>query len=88
MGYTIVQGPEHSRAPEGSPLASYHHAVFETEDGERITRYLSDKGFAEIVRRQGENRAGFTAEELERWTVPPDMEALEARYEAEAGEGA
>ena len=34
MGYTIVQGPDHSRAPEGSPLASYHHAVFETEDGE------------------------------------------------------
>ena len=86
--YTIVEGPNHSRAPEASPLVGYHHAVFANEDGERLTRYLSDAGFAAILRRQGEGATTFSHEELVRWTVPPDMEALEARYDAEAGQGA
>ncbi len=86
--YTLVEGPEHSRAPKGSPLVGYHHAVFATEEGKRLRRYLSDMGVAEIMRRQGTDAATFSIEEFDRWTVPPDMEALEARYDAEAGQGA
>ena len=86
--YTLVEGPHDARTPEGNPLASYHHAGFSTDQGERFTRFLSDKGNAEILRRRGEGEVTFSLEELERWTVPPDMDALLARYDAEAGEGA
>jgi len=86
--YTLVEGPQDARAPEETPLASYHRAVFSTDDGDLVTRFLSDKGQAEILRRRGEGERTFTLEELERWTVPPDMDELLARYDAEAGEGA
>lgn len=86
--YTLVEGPHDALAPEENPLASYHHAEFSTDEGERLTRYLSDKGNAEILRRRGEGEVTFSLEELESWTVPPDMDALLARYDAEAGEGA
>lgn len=86
--FTLVDGPAHVRAPEDSPLPGWYEAVFATVDGRRIRRYLSDAGRAKVLVRRGEGLIDFTAEEFDLWTAPPDAEAIESRYDAEAGQGA
>lgn len=85
--YTLVDGPHHEIAPEGTLLTGYYRAVFERGDGERIERFLTDAGRAEVLRRRGEDDPTFDGEEFEDWTVVPDVTALLARYTAEAGVG-
>ncbi|HEX6131292.1 MAG TPA: hypothetical protein VF044_06145 [Actinomycetota bacterium] len=86
--FTLVAGPRHEVAPDRSPLAGFYVATFAASDGSRVSRFLSDMGYAEVIRRKGEGRTAFSAEELERWTTPPSLEAIESRYDAEAGQGA
>jgi len=86
--FRLLAGPEHVLAPERSALAGYYRAVFSSDDGETLERYLTDAGHAEILRRQGAGDLTLSSEEFRQWTVAPDMVALESRYHAEAGQGA
>lgn len=86
--FTLVDGPAHVPAPDDSPLAGWYEAVFATVDGQQIRRYLSDTGRAKVLTRRGEGLIDFTAEEFDLWTAPPDADAIESRYDAEAGQGA
>ena len=87
--YTIVDGPEHVRAPKDWPIPGYYRAAFTPPDGDvRIERFLTDAGYGAVLRRTGEGGDVLSAEEFEDWTVAPDADALLARYEAEAGQGA
>jgi len=86
--YVLDEGPEHVLAPEGSALPGYYRATFATSSGERLERFLSDAGYGAVLRRRSEGTTTFTAEEFEDWTVAPDLAAIEARYDAEAGQGA
>jgi hypothetical protein len=83
-----VEGPEHVSAPEGTALPGYYRAVFVSDSGETLERYLTDGGRAEVLRRKGDSDPTLSSEELQEWTVVPDLAALEARYRAEAGQGA
>jgi hypothetical protein len=85
--FTLEGEPQALRAPNTTLLAAVHEARFTDATGASIRRFLTDKGRAEVLRRAGDGGT-FTREEFERWTVEPDLEELERRYDAEAGEGA
>ena len=85
--YTIREGPNHVVLEGPSLLSGYYEAEFTDLNGERHTRYLTDKGRAEVLRRIDEGQREFSDEELQEWTVAPDIQALEARAGKEAGEG-
>jgi hypothetical protein len=87
--YTLVDGPNHVLAPADWPVPGYYRAVFATEaDDAPIERFLTDAGYGAVLRRTGQGSDAFSAEEFEDWTVAPDVMALQARYDAEAGQGA
>jgi hypothetical protein len=86
--YTLGQEPRYVRDRGQSPLSGFYRAEFTTSRGDRLVRYLTDKGRAEVLRRMEAGQREFSEEELQRWTVEPDLELLEARTVAEAGEGA
>ncbi len=74
---------------EGSgPLPSHYVVELITPEGERVRRYLTDKGRAAVLRLMDEGHLAFSAEEVEELTVPADIDALLARMERESGEGA
>jgi hypothetical protein len=86
--YRLVDGPDHVRAPDEAPFPGYYRAAFGRENGERIDRFLTDAGYGAVLRRRGDDDPTLSADELEEWSVVPDLTALEARYNAEAGQGA
>ena len=86
--FRLASGPEHVIAPERSALTGYYRATFSSDAGETLERFLTDAGHAEILRRRGAGDLTLSPEEFRRWTVAPDMVALETRYQAEAGQGA
>lgn len=84
-----LDGAPANVAHEGSgPLPSHYVAEFITLDGERVRRYLTDKGRAAVLRRMDEGQIVFSSEEVQEFTVAPDIEGLVARMERESGEGA
>ena len=83
----LVDGPQHVRDAAGAELPGHYHAWFTDPAGERFERYLTDTGRATILDRLDRGMTSFTAFELEEWTVAPHIDALLARYDAEAGEG-
>jgi hypothetical protein len=85
--YALVDGPTHTKAPGDTALPGYYRATFATEDGERVERFLTDAGYGAVLRRRGDEDPSLSADELEDWTVAPDLTALQARYNAEAGQG-
>lgn len=85
-GYSIDEEPTFVAEGEG-PLPGHYQARFRTGDGERLTRYLTDKGRAEVLRLM-ERRKTLTRAELEEHTVEPDIDALARRMDEEGGEGA
>jgi hypothetical protein len=84
--FTLIEGPEHVLASGETRLPGYR-ATFVTYDGEHLERFLTDAGYADLLRRRGSGDPTLTAEEFDEWTVEPDVTALEARYDAEAGLG-
>jgi hypothetical protein len=85
--YTLQDGPTHVTLQGPSLLSGYYSVAFTTDDGARMTRYLTDKGRATMLERIDADQRQFSEEELEEMTVEPDLKALEARFDAEAGEG-
>jgi hypothetical protein len=85
--YRIDERPRFVREDDGR-LPGHYEAVFVRDDGERIDRFLTDKGRAEILRALEEGRAELSAEEFETHSVAPALDALLERMDREAGEGA
>jgi hypothetical protein len=84
-----LDGPPTNVDDEGSgPLPSHYVAEFTTPDGERVRRFLTDKGRAAVLRRMDEGQLVFSQEEMEDFTVAPDIDVLVDRMERESGEGA
>ena len=86
--YRLDDAPSHRADGDDERLSGHYEAVFVTDDGERLTRFLTDKGRAAILRRMDEGQREFSGEDLRAFTVEPDMNVLVARTEHEAGEGA
>ena len=86
--YRLDEAPSHRVDAAGERLSGHYEAVFVTDDGERLTRFLTDKGRAAILQRMDEGQSEFSGDELREFTVEPDMEVLLARTEHESGEGA
>jgi hypothetical protein len=86
--YTLDEGPNYVRDQGPSLLTGFYSAEFVTDEGKRLTRYLTDKGRAEVLRRSEAGQRQFSQEELDELTVDPEFQAVETRFVAEAGEGA
>jgi hypothetical protein len=86
--FTISEGPTHVVHEGPGPLSGFYRVELVDERGKRLLRYLTDKGRAELLRRVDEGELEFSEPEIEELTVVPDLSALEARTDKEAGEGA
>jgi hypothetical protein len=86
--YRLEGRPTSVRDEDSGPLPSHYVAEFTTTDGQRVRRYLTDKGRAAVLRRIDDGQHVFSPDEVEDFTVEPDIEALVARMERESGEGA
>lgn len=86
--FRLDDSPSHHVDGEHERLSGHYEAVFVTDAGERLTRYLTDKGRVSILRRLDDGQREFSGDELRDFTVEPDMDVLVARTEHEAGDGA
>jgi hypothetical protein len=86
-GYQICEPPESVEAGPESRLSGFYRGRFIAPDGERLVRFMTDKGRAGVLRMIDDGLTELTADEFETWTVAPDMSDLEARTVAESGEG-
>jgi hypothetical protein len=86
--YRIVDMPTFVEAGDETPMPGYYRAAFTTERGDRVVRFLTDKGRAEILRTVDRGRRAFQPDEVEAWSVEPNLSALERRAADEGGEGA
>ena len=86
--FSMEGPPTHVVDEESGPLPGHYEAVFTTEGGKRMRRYLTDKGRAAVLRRLDDGQHEFSEDELRDFTEEPDVEALVARMEHESGEGA
>jgi hypothetical protein len=71
-----------------APIQGHYEIEVIAPDGESRRRFLTDKGRAEVLRLIDEGRREVSEEELEELTTEPDLGALLARMDREAGEGA
>lgn len=84
--YRLEHEPTHVLDEGDGPLPGHYEVEFETGD-QRVLRYVTDKGRAEVLRRMGEGKREFTEDEVRELTVEPDIDMLVAQMEREAGEG-
>lgn len=86
--YQIDGDPRHVLDEEDAPLPGHYEVDLTAPDGSRVRRFLTDKGYAALLRMIGEGRRGLSAEDFDVHTVEPDLDALIERMDREAGEGA
>ena len=85
--FRLLDGPRHATHEDRSELPGHYEATFATTDGERLDRYLTDKGRAELLRLIDAGQQGFTREEMEWLTTEPNIEALMVSMAGEGAEG-
>ena len=86
--FDLLSGPRHVRESTPTRMTGYYSAEFaDSRDGSRRLRFLTERGRAELLDRMDGGQRAFSAQELDEMTVRADFEALEARYQAEAGVG-
>ena len=85
--FRLPAEPSHVLDPPGSPLSGHYEAVFLTDAGDEVRRFLTDKGRTAILRMLADGTDRFDADALSEHTVEPDLEELLARMDAESGEG-
>ncbi len=85
--FRLVDGPYHVLDQDEGPLTAYYAVRFTTALGEEIERFLSDRGRAEMLRLIDRGQRAFSRTQLDDLTVPPSVEPLVSRIEAEGGEG-
>ena len=86
--YRIEGKPRHVLDDDRAPLPGHYEIELSAPDGSRIRRFLTDKGYAALLRIIGEGRRELSEEEFDLETVEPDLDALVSRMDREAGEGA
>ena len=86
--YRIEAEPRYELHGDDGPLPGHYEAELSTDGGERMVRYLTDKGRASVLAILDEGRRELSRQEFEEHTVEPMLDALVARMEREAGEGA
>lgn len=69
-------------------VPGHYELGLSTNTGDRMIRFLTDKGRATILRIMDEGRRELTQEEFDDHTVEPDVDILVARMVREGGEGA
>ncbi len=80
-----LEDPPSNVVDEGSgPLPSHYVAEFISSEGQRLQRFLTEA----VLRRMDEGQLEFSPDEVQDFTVEPDIEALVAQMERESGEGA
>ena len=75
-------------ASDETELPGYYRAVFVSDAGDRLERFLTNGGYGAVLRRRGDADPTMSREEFRTWTVSPNLGALEALFHAEAGQGA
>jgi hypothetical protein len=85
--YRVEDEPRYEFHGDGLPLPGHYETELSTEQGQRLVRYLTDKGRAEILRMLADGRHELSQAEVDDHTVEPDLDALVARMVREGGEG-
>jgi hypothetical protein len=86
--YVLLHGPSFVRDDSPSLLTGFYRAEFAgLPDGQPVERFLTEGGRADLLHRIDRGQREFTHEELVEFTVEPDVDALQARYDKEAGVG-
>ncbi len=88
MRYTLEDGPRHVLDEAATELPGHYQATFSTSQDERFERFLTDKGYAELLRLVDAGQRSFTLDELEWLSTPPVIADLLATMQSESGEGA
>lgn len=86
--YRLVDGPRHVTHQDRTELPGHYEATFETAAGERVDRFMTDKGRAELLRLVDAGQEAFTGEEMAWLTTEASLEALLASMAGEGAEGA
>jgi hypothetical protein len=86
--YRIDGDPTHVLDDRDAPLPGHYEVELIAPDGSRVRRFLTDKGYAALLRMIGEGRRQLSGDDFEVHTVEPDLDALVGRMDREAGEGA
>ena len=86
--YRLEEKPVYVLDESNAPLPGHYEVKLSTKDGDRVRRFLTDKGRAAVLRLMDEGRREISFTELREFTVEPDINALLARMEHESGEGA
>jgi hypothetical protein len=86
--YRLIDGPRHVTHEDRTELPGHHEATFETAAGQRLDRYVTDKGRAELLRLVDAGQETFTGEEMRWLTTEASLEALLASMAGEGAEGA
>lgn len=85
--YRIVDGPRHVTHEDRKELPGHYEATFET-GGERLDRYMTDRGRAELLRLVDAGQETFDREEMDWLTTEPTIDALRTSMAGEGAEGA
>lgn len=85
--FRLDREPRHVLDGDDAPLPGHYEAEFETDDGGRTLRFLTDKGRTAVLRLLAEGKHEFSDEDLREHTVEPDLDELVARMVDESGEG-
>jgi hypothetical protein len=85
--YALVQHPRHVLDEAGDTLPGHYVVRFASVPGAGFDRFLTDRGYAELLRLLDEGRQSFSADEVEALTTPPTLEDLLATMQAESGVG-
>jgi hypothetical protein len=86
--FSLRAGPEHVLDDDDAPIPGHYEVEVWTADGEPLRRFLTDKGRAAMLRLLDEGRSEISEDEFNDLTTEPDLVALVARMDSEAGEGA
>jgi hypothetical protein len=85
--YRLDAEPRHVVDGADAPVPGHYEAEFVADGGERVLRFLTDKGRTTVLRILDEGSDRFSEEDLREHTVEADLNELVARMAAESGEG-
>lgn len=85
--FVLARHPRYVRNAPGDALPGHYAVEFATELGDPFDRFLTDRGYAELLRLLDDGRRTFSAEELEALSTPPTIDDLLATMQAESGVG-
>lgn len=86
--YRIEGPPAFVEDGGDAPLPGHYEGEFTTDAGERVRRFLTDKGRTEVLRALDDGDTVLSEEAFDQHTVEPDLDTLVRRMGREAGEGA